>query len=143
MVRAHGRPLRRCWSQSGSYRFLTRRWRRAARDPPPHAFELAKETEENRARLVGDRQRLDAKLLLGLQGGQLSAFLAEVGVDQVADPGVQGVLQVLNEGQFVLQGRGPGAELAQRAVGLGDRGLHLSLIHLSEPTRQAEISYAV
>src|ERR1019366_8894369 len=81
--------------------------------PPPHALDLPEETQEDRARLVGDRQRLDAKLLLGLQGGQLSAFLAEVGVDQVADPGVQGVLQVLNEGQLVLQGRGPGAELAQ------------------------------
>jgi len=46
--------------------------------PPPHALELPEETQEHRARLVGDRQRLDAKLLLGLQGGQLSAFLAEV-----------------------------------------------------------------
>src|SRR3984957_18560003 len=87
--------------------------RRAASGPPSHASELPEETQKDRTRLVGDRQRLDAKLLLGLQGGQLSAFLAEVGVDQVTDPGVQGVLQVLNEGQLVLQGRGPGAELAQ------------------------------
>src|SRR5579862_6882462 len=74
---------------------------------------LPEEAEQRGARLVGDRERLDAKLLLGLQGGQLSAFLAEVGVDQVADAGVQRVLQVLNEGQLVLQGRGPVAEVAK------------------------------
>src|SRR5271163_1668842 len=86
--------------------------------PPPHAIGLTEETEQHRARLVGDRQRLDAKLLLGLQGGQLSAFLAEVGVDQIADAGVERVLQVLHEGQLVLQGGRAGAEHAQRAVHL-------------------------
>jgi hypothetical protein len=45
---------------------------------------LPEETEQRGARLVGDRERLDAKLLLGLQGGQLSAFLAEIRVDEVA-----------------------------------------------------------
>ena len=40
---------------------------------------------------VGDRQRLHAELLLGLQSGQVGAFLRHVRVHQVADARGQGV----------------------------------------------------
>src|SRR5690348_8498541 len=43
---------------------------------------LAEQTQERRRRGVRDRQGLNAKLLLGLQGLQGRAFLREVGVDQ-------------------------------------------------------------
>src|SRR5678810_1358025 len=42
----------------------------------------------------------------------------------------------------ILLGEGRGFEIAQGRLGPG-RIHHLSLIHISEPTRQAEISYAV
>jgi len=49
--------------------------------------DLAEQAQQDGARLVGDAQGLDTKLLLGLQGRQAGAFLGQIGVDQVANPG--------------------------------------------------------
>src|SRR5690606_29490228 len=42
----------------------------------------AEQRQDDLRRLVGDRQRLRAQLLLDLQGGESRAFLGQVGVDQ-------------------------------------------------------------
>src|SRR5205823_11991056 len=78
------------------------------------AWALAEKAEEDRRRLVGDRQGLDAQLLLGLQGLQLRAFLRQVRIDDVADAGVDGVLQLAHEVEVRLLGLGAGAELGKR-----------------------------
>src|SRR5690349_19352231 len=49
-------------------------------------------------RAVGDRQRLDAELLLDLQRLEAGRFLVHVGIDELADTAVDGVHQALREG---------------------------------------------
>ena len=76
------------------------------------------EQRQDRGRaLVGDRQRLDAQLLLGLQGLQLGARLREVGVDQVANAVGEGV----GEGDGVGVGDGDGVGVGEGfSVAVGD-----------------------
>ena len=50
-------------------------------------FLSAEQGQQDAARLVRDGQGLHTQLLLGLQGGQLGAFLGQVGVDQIARTG--------------------------------------------------------
>src|SRR5690606_26782423 len=71
--------------------------------------------------LVGDRQGLHPKLLLGLQRRQSSAFLGQVGVDQVAHAGFQSVLHLAGEGQLTVEGFRLGAEIRQGAGEAVDR----------------------
>ena len=46
---------------------------------------LAEQRHDRLRRLSGNRQRLNAELLLDLEGLQLRGFLGEVGVDEIAD----------------------------------------------------------
>ncbi|GLS02485.1 hypothetical protein GCM10007859_25090 [Brevundimonas denitrificans] len=46
---------------------------------------LAEQAQQDGSRLVGDAERLDTQLLLGLQGGQSGAFLGQIGIDEVAE----------------------------------------------------------
>ena len=73
---------------------------KAAGSYAPPFSGLAEQRQDRLRRLVGDRQSLDAKLLLDLQGLQRGAFLGHVGVDQVADAGRQRVGQLLGEGRL-------------------------------------------
>src|SRR6185295_15581571 len=77
--------------------------RGAVRAPRPWTGRLTEEAQQDRRGLVGDRERLDAQLLLGLQSLQASAFLRQVGVDEVAHAGVDGVLQLRDEGVVRLK----------------------------------------
>ncbi len=43
--------------------------------------------------LVGNGKSLRAELLLGLQRGELRAFLCHVGVDEIADAAIEGIRQ--------------------------------------------------
>ena len=45
----------------------------------------AEQLQHGLRRLIGDRQRLDAQLLLRLQRLEPGAFFREVGVDKIAD----------------------------------------------------------
>src|SRR4051794_32988174 len=58
---------------------------------------LAEEREDRARLLVGDRQRLDAELLLGLQRLEVGALLGEVGIDQGRHAGLEGRGQLLHE----------------------------------------------
>src|SRR5712691_13074574 len=58
---------------------------------------LTEQGEDGARALVGDRESLNAKLLLGLQRLQRCALGRKVGVDQRADAGGQRVGQRLDE----------------------------------------------
>src|SRR6185312_14100076 len=65
---------------------------------PKEIFFLAVEQrQDGLRRLVGDRESLNAELLLDLQGLQHGAFLRHVGVDQLAQTGGQRVGQLGGE----------------------------------------------
>src|SRR6185437_11384221 len=89
--------------------------------PPPDG--LLEEAEKDRGRLVGDRKRLNAQLLLGLQRLEIRAFLRQVGVHQVAHAHVDRVLQVADERLVRGQRLASRAELAERTRNVGDRGV--------------------
>uniref|UniRef100_A0A0N5A026 NAD-specific glutamate dehydrogenase n=1 Tax=Parastrongyloides trichosuri TaxID=131310 RepID=A0A0N5A026_PARTI len=96
---------------------------RAGRPALDHVL-LAEQTEQNRARLVRDRQRLHTQLLLGLQSRQARAFLGQVGVHQVADADFKRVLHLAGEGQRPFQRLGHGAQRTQLAGEGLQRGVH-------------------
>src|SRR5260221_9674588 len=84
---------------------------------------LTEQGEDGARTLVGDRQRLHAELLLGLQRLEVGALGREVGVDQLTDAAGQRVGQRLDEvglGGDLVRCR---AELAQRRLDLVDRRL--------------------
>src|SRR5690606_37454581 len=98
---------------------------------------LALEERENRLRVaVGDLERLDAELLLDLQGLEAGRFLVHVGIDELADAALDRVHQA--GGEFLLQvdlllggaeqGGGVG-NLGKRLVGYGD---HLGDLRVRE-----------
>src|SRR6478736_1436367 len=62
---------------------------------------LAEERQDRLRVAVGDRQRLDAELLLDLQSLEAGRFLVHVGVDELADAAVDGVHQ--DRGRALLQ----------------------------------------
>src|SRR5260221_1638942 len=82
---------------------------------------LAEERQHGARALVGDRQRLDAELLLGLQRLKVGAFGREVGVDQLPDAGGQRVGQALDEVRLRRQLVCRRAQRAQRGLDLADR----------------------
>ena len=95
---------------------------------PPFASPLERVNYRNSdrmrlRRLVGDRQSLDAELLLDLQRLQLRAFLRHVGIDEIADTGGQRVGQFLGEGRLDRELRRAGRQLGERRVDVGQRGL--------------------
>src|SRR5689334_1605767 len=105
-----GAPMARTAGSHGPPAAATSRGCYAA----PSLFpDSAEQAQDVRRRRVGDRERLDAQLLLGLQRLELGAFLGEVGVDEVAHGGVQGVLQLADEGGVAVERLGTGAELGQ------------------------------
>jgi hypothetical protein len=57
----------------------------------PDLTELAEERQDQRRRLVGDRESLRAELLLDLQRLEAGRFLRQVSVDEVADALFDGV----------------------------------------------------
>src|SRR5581483_6273572 len=87
--------------------------------PPPSG--LSEQAEQDGRRLVGDRERLNAQLLLGLQRLEVRAFLRQVGVHEVADARVDRVLQALDERQVRREGLVAGAQLAEGRGGARDR----------------------
>src|SRR6202451_3982734 len=94
---------------------LAARWRPEGL-PSARRLALAEQTQQGRRRGIGDRQGLDAKLLLGLQGLQGRALLGEVGVHEVADAGRQRVLKVRHEVEVRIEGLRRRAERSQRIV---------------------------
>lgn len=62
---------------------------------------LAEQAHDGLRRLVGDRQRLDAQLLLDLQRLELGAFLGQVRVDQVTDRAFDHVVELAGTQQLV------------------------------------------
>lgn len=62
---------------------------------------LAEQGHDGLGRLVGDRQGLDAELLLDLECLQLGALLGEVRVDQIADRGLDDIAQLAGAQQLV------------------------------------------
>ncbi len=74
---------------------------------------LSEQAEQDRRRLVGDRQSLHTQLSLGLQRLQSCAFLAQIRIDQVTDAGLQRILQLAHELQVGAEGVGAGAQAAQ------------------------------
>src|SRR6201985_530291 len=78
---------------------------------------LVEQRQDGLRRLVGDRQSLNAQLLLDLQRLQRRAFLRHVGVDQLADTGGQRVGQRLAERRL---DRG----LLHASGELGESGVH-------------------
>ncbi|VXB31087.1 hypothetical protein BREVUG8_110195 [Brevundimonas sp. G8] len=81
------------------------------------------ERQDDLRRLVGDRQGLDAKLLLNLQGLKARAFLGQVGVHQIADAGLQRVRQFADIGGVALDLLGLGAQFGQTRRAGGDGGV--------------------
>src|SRR5439155_18212106 len=71
--------------------------RRRCRSSRERGLGLAEQGEDGARALVGDRQRLNAELLLRLQSLQVGALGREVGVDELADTGRQRVGQGLDE----------------------------------------------
>ena len=57
----------------------------------------AEQLHDDLRRLVGDGKSLRTELLLGLQRGELGAFLCHVGVDEIADAAVEGIRQFGDE----------------------------------------------
>ena len=60
----------------------------------------AEELEDQLRVLVGDAERLDAELLLGLQCLQLGRGLVHIGIDERADAGCDRVAQIRREGRL-------------------------------------------
>ena len=90
---------------------------------PKLADRLAEKAQQGTLRGIRDRKRLDAKLLLSLQRGEIGAFLSDVRVHQIADTLSECVLEVGDEVQVGGQGVRASAELGDRGVDLGDRGV--------------------
>ena len=79
-----------------------RRSRPGRAGPAPAGVRLAEERQHVLRRLVGDRERLDAELLLGLQRGEAGRGLLHVRVDQRADAVLQRVGLLRQEGVLRL-----------------------------------------
>src|SRR5882724_1416438 len=80
--------------------FAARRNRAGPESPAPLLLltSFSAEQRENDLRLrVGDRQGLDAQLLLDLQALQSGAFLSQVRIDQIADTSPQCIDQLGHE----------------------------------------------
>ena len=88
---------------------------------PPRKRILLEQRQDGLRRLIGDRQSLDAQLLLDLQRLQPGAFLRHVGVHQVADTRVQGVGQFLAERRLDRELRSARRQLGQGRVDVGQR----------------------
>ncbi len=52
---------------------------------------VLEQRQQNLRSLIGDRQGLNAKLLLDLKRLEFGAFLGQVGINQVSDPDFQGI----------------------------------------------------
>src|SRR5258707_3302065 len=68
----------------------------------PQRNGLFEERQDDLRRLVGDRKRLGAELLLHLQGLQPRALPGQVRVDQIADAGRQLIGELL-DAEFVVR----------------------------------------
>ena len=84
---------------------------------------LAEERQHVLRRLVGDRERLDAELLLGLQRGEAGRGLLHVRVDQRADAVLQRVGLLRQEGVLRLDPGLGGTEGRRRGVRGVDQGV--------------------
>ena len=92
---------------------------------PPRPGALQRNSDEHvLRRLVGDRERLDAELLLGLQRGEPGRGLLHVGVDQRADAGLQRIRLLAEEGVLRLDPRLRGTEGSSGGVGAVDQGVN-------------------
>src|SRR3569623_1525337 len=90
---------------------------------PPEGFVLLEQRQDGLRRLIGDRQGLNAPLLLALQRLQLGAFLRLVRGDQGADARSQGIGQLLGERRLDRELRRTRRQLGKRRVDVGQRGL--------------------
>lgn len=72
---------------------------------------LLEQGQDGLRRLVGDRQGLDAKLLLGLQRLQAGRSFFHVGVDQRADTRFQRIGQTRHEVRLIIDAFGRGAQI--------------------------------
>src|SRR5215510_10384830 len=79
--------------------------------PPEIVVGLAEERQEALAVAVGDRERLNAKLLLNLEGLQAGRFRVHVGVDELADTAGHRVNQGLHEFRIVRDAVLDGSEV--------------------------------
>src|SRR5215471_5070977 len=84
--------------------------RRRQQSRQRRGFGLSEQGQDGARALVGDRQRLDAELLLGLQRLQVGALRREIRIDQLADAAGEGVGQRLDEVGLGLDLVGRGAE---------------------------------
>src|SRR5687768_18181537 len=66
---------------------------------------LLEQTQDALARAVGDRERLDAELLLHLQGLQAGRLFVHVGVDELADAAFDCVHETGDERRLDLDAR--------------------------------------
>src|SRR4051794_20251822 len=71
---------------------------------------LAEERQDRLSVRVGDRQRLDAELLLDLERLQAGRFHVHVGIDELADAAVERVHQRLGEALLDVDALLGGAE---------------------------------
>src|SRR4029078_5865293 len=90
---------------------------------PPYSCGLAEQYEQRGAGGGRDGPRLDAELLLRLQGLQPCAFLGQVGVDQIANTGVERVLKLRDEGHVRIERLRTSAELGESRADLVDGGV--------------------
>src|SRR5689334_9388754 len=96
----------------------------AAAPPSQTPYRLLPEERQHcRRRLVGDRQRLNAELLLCLQRLQAGTFLRQVGVDEVTDTVGQAVRQLGHEVLMDAELLAVRAELGQGQVQRVQRAL--------------------
>src|SRR6185312_10850781 len=93
----------------------------ARRSGPPPRTRLAEERDDGLRRLVGDRQRLHAQLLLDLQRLEHRALVGHVGVDQVADAGGQRIGQLLGKADLDRELLRAGRQFRQGGVDVGQR----------------------
>src|SRR6185436_13525343 len=85
----------------------------------------AAEQRQDRLRVaVGDRQRLNAELLLDLKGLQTGRLLVHVGIDQCADALVDRVAQVGEEALLSVDTRLGGAKRGSTRGEFGKRGFN-------------------